>query len=593
MRVIKDILVKEIRDNWGGLAFIILLMVGIVGFDVISPWPFKILIDNVLATNAEPIALGGFLSFLKPVFDSRYLLGFFAILIYFLSTFLFEIVTYLHGSFTKKVIKNITSDFSKRAFNNLQFLAIGFYKKQKIGDYVYRLSYDVDAIGEFLEDGLLPLFTSGLYLVVTVAIMMLINFQLALLALAVLPVLAFGLYSFNTYITHATKRSETFNSTAYSFIEEALTHLKVIQAFSQERRESHRFASKTETSLSSDVAVYQLDFLVSLLIGIVIAISYSIVILYGIRAVFAGTLTTGLLVVFIFYLDNLTSPILSVIDAAMVTKQSYVKIARMRDFFSEKTHLEYHRSGALRTIDDASIRFDRVTVRGDKRGKDILRGASFNIADGQRTVIVGANGSGKTSIVNLIMRFIEKPTRGKVFLGGTDIADYDVTALRDSIAFVPQEITLFDDTIASNIMFGNQGASHADMRRAARLADADTFIERLPGKFGFKVGELGEFLSGGQRQKIMLARALMKRNAKILLFDETLSALDPHSRGVILHNLYDFSRGKTTIIVSNIFDVVTGADHIIVTNKGKIVYTGSARRLPRESSLYTMIENSQ
>lgn len=584
MKIISKILKQELRASSGSLLVVILLMLVIVGLEAIAPWPFKILLDNVLAPTPIGSDLG--IGTLGYIFQSRDLLGFFAILVYFLSTFSLTVVEYVRGIVGKKVVKNLTSGFSKNAFKNLQSLAIGFYNKQQIGDYIYRLSYDVSALGELVEDGLLPLVTSGLYLLVTATIMFLISFKLTLLALAALPFLAIGLYSFNTYIAPATKRSEFLNSAAFSFIEEALTHLKIIQAFSRERKESKAFNEKIESSLRSDVTLYRLDFLLTLLVGIIIAVSYSIIILYGIRSVFSGTLTTGLLIVFIFYLDNLTNPILSIIDAAAITKQSYLKIVRMEDFFSPRTHLKNR--GEVTTIDDMRIRFDHVTLRIG-RGKKILNNVSFEIEPRKRTVVFGVNGSGKTSIVNLLMRFVDKPTSGKIFLGGIPLNNYDLKSLRASVAFVPQEITLFNDTIKNNIAFGSEHATLRDVERAAHLAAADGFINNLPGKYSFNVGEGGNYLSGGQRQRLMLARALMKKDAKILLFDETLSALDVKTRKEVIDNIYFFSRGKTTIVVSNIFAVVKAADNVIVLDKGRVLYSGPASHLPREISLYKMI----
>lgn len=584
MKLINSILYEEIRANLSSLIVVLVLMFLIVGLDAIAPWPFKVLIDNVLAPN--PIGGEGWLNSFLRLFNSRELLGFFAVLVYFLSTFSLSIVEYLRSSFSKRVIKNLTSGFSKSAFKNLQSLAIGFYNKQQIGDYIYRLGYDVSALGDLLESGILPLVTSSLYLVVTVTIMFLIDVKLTLLSLAALPFLAVGLYSFNAYLGHATKRSEFLNSAVFSFIEEALTHLKIIQAFSQEHRESRSFNEKIDTSLKSDVVLYRLDFLLTLLVGIIIAVSYSVIILYGIRSVFSGVLTTGLLVVFIFYLDNLTNPILSIIYGAATVRQSYVKITRMGDFFTKKSHLDYR--GPVTKIVDTTIKFDRVTLRIGK-GPKILNNVSFEIEPQKRTVIFGVNGSGKTSIVNLILRFIDKPTSGDIFIGGINIKKYDLNALRGAVAFVPQEITLFNDSVRNNIAFGNPSSSLSDVKRAARLAAADEFISKLPGGYDFKVGEGGTFVSGGQRQRIMLARALMKKDAKILLFDETLSALDVKTRHEVLDNVYNFSRDKTMIIVSNIFAVVSAADNVIVLNKGKIVYSGPSSRLPKEISLYKMI----
>jgi len=474
MKVVNRILKKEIGAVVPQLVLILFLMLALVGLDVIAPWPFKILIDNVLSEN--PIATTSGIPMLDIIFHSRSLLGFFAVLIYFLSTFLLAVVEYFRSESTKKVIKRLTANFSKSAFKSLQSLAIGFYNKQKVGDYIYRLSYDVSALGEFLEDGLLPLITSSLYLLLTVGIMLSIDTTLTLFALVALPFLVIGLYSFNTAIGKATKRSEFFNSAAFSFIEEALSHLKIVQAFSQERRQAHQFGEKIDTSLVNDTSLYTLDFLLSLLVGIIISISYSIIILYGIKSVFAGTLTTGLLIVFIFYLDNLTNPVLNLIYASTAARQAYIKIRRMEEFFTVKSQLNYH-VGGLEAVDDTAIRFENVTVRGDK-GVKILEHVSFTVESGKRTVIFGVNGSGKTSVVNLILRFIDKPTSGTVYLGGHDIQTYDLKKLREIISYVPQEITLFNESIRQNIAFGNPRAKLEEVRAAAVVAAADEFIQK-------------------------------------------------------------------------------------------------------------------
>lgn len=589
VKYVTKTLSREMRNNSGPLGAVLVLMLLVVGFDVIAPWPFKILIDNVLST--EPFDSSGILGFLHTLFPSRDLLGFFAVFVYFSSTFGLALVEYIKSVFTKRVIKNITANFSKEAFKNLETLAIGFYSKQKIGDYIYRLGYDVSALGEFIEDGILPFLISFLYLGVTVTIMVLIDVNLAILSIAFLPFLAYGLYAFNRRVASATKRSEFYNSLTFSFIEEALNHLKIIQAFSQEKNEERAFDRRVDESLYSDAVLYRLDFLLSLLVGMVIALSYSVVMLYGIHAVFAGTLTTGLLIVFIFYLDNLTTPILSIIYSATAMREAWTKIARMEDFFSTRSHLDYHK-GPVTALTGTDIRFERVSLLGDN-SKRILDSLSFTIEAGKSTAIFGASGSGKTSLINLVMRFIEKPTRGRILIGGTPLEEYDIEMLRNHIGYVPQEITLFDDTIRNNIIFGNKHHTPERLERAARKAGVTTFIKRLPGEYDFRVGEAGGFLSGGQRQRIMLARALMKEEAPILIFDETFSALDVKTRQEVLRTVSGFSKNKTTIFISNVFDVITVAENIVVLSHGKLLYSGPAHRLPKEISLYKMINESE
>lgn len=588
-KYINKILLQQVWENKLSLGLALLLGFLLVGFDMASPWPFKILIDNVL--SAEPLGSGGFPQFLHTLFPSREALGFFAVFVYFLSRSSQSLFEYLHATFAHRAVRNVTASFSKSAYRNLETLAIGFYSKQKIGDYIYRLSNDVSAIGELIQDGIFQFITAVLYLGITIFIMSLIDVRLTILSVSMLPFLAFGQYVFDQHISTATKRSELRNSTVLAFIEETLNHLKIIQSFSQEKTEAKEFGHRIDVSLASDSVVSRLDLLLTLLVDMIIAISYGVVLLYGVRAVFDGAITTGLLIVFIFYIDNLTIPIQNIIYAVANTRQAYIRLMHMSDFFNIKSHLEYHQ-GSVHHLTGNDIRFEHVTMVG-REGKKILHDVSFTIEGGKTTVIFGGSGSGKTSVVNLIMRFLDKPTHGRILLGGTPIEEYDLEVIRDAITYVPQEITLFDDTIKNNIVFGSKNNTWPHLHKAARLADAEDFIQKLPGKYEFSVGEGGIFLSGGQRQRLMLARAFMKEQAEVIILDETVSALDIKSRTQVLHNVSAYAKGKTTIMVSNIFDMISAADNVIVLNHGRLLYSGPTKRLPKEMSLYTMITQDQ
>lgn len=561
----------------------------LVGFDIISPWPFKLLIDNVL--SGDPLEGNGLSSLLHSLFPARDALGAFAIFVYFASMTLQAFFEYLHALFAKHAIRKVIASFSKTAFKNLETLAIGFYNKQKIGDYIYRLENDVSSIGGLVEDGIFQFITAALYLGTTITIMAFIDAKLTILSVAAMPFLAFGQYTFNLRIARATRRSEFSNSALVSFIEDTLGHLKIIQSFSEEKRMSAAFGDRVESSLASEGVLSRLDLLLTLITGLIIAISYTVVLLYGVQAVFSGTITIGLLIVFIFYLDNLTFPIQNMLYALNNMRQAYEEILHMSDFFNLKSHLEYHQ-GTVHALKGTDIRFEHVTMVG-RGGKTILHDISFTIEAGKSTVIFGGSGSGKSTVINLIMRFLDKPTSGRILLGGIPIEEYDLEVMRDAITYVPQEITLFNDTIKNNIVFGSKHASPSAIRRAAMLADAADFIKKLPGRYDFSVGEAGNFLSGGQRQRLMLARALMKEEARIIILDETLSALDIKSRTLVLHNISEFAQGKTTIMVSNIFDMIAAADNIIVLNHGRLLYSGPAKRLPKEVSLYKMIMESE
>ncbi len=533
-----------------------------------APWPFKLLIDNVLGNETldKNTLTGHIFSF----FTSRESLAFSVVMAFFITSMMNTVMDYFVNISSKDFSKNLIFNFSKRAFANLERLAIGYYKKQEIGDYIYRLSYDVWALGELVETGLIPFITNLFFLLITITILFLIQPHLALIALGILPFLAVALSVFNQQIGSETKRSETSNSALFSFIQEVLNQLKTVQAFNQQNKKSLIFAEKEETSLHRDLNVYGLSFLLYLLLGVTIAISYSIVILFGIKAVFAGTMTTGFLIIFIFYLDNLTYPLLSLLQAATALKENYIKVSRMADFFDKKSQIVD--LGTVDKITNTEIKIGNVSVFGEE-GLPILENISLKIPKGKKTIIVGVSGSGKTTIASMLLRFID-PSKGKIFIGDHEISTYSLEVLRNSISYLPQDVVLFNDSIKNNIAVGSPEAGDREIYQAARLAIAEKFINHLPGKYDFQVGEEGNNLSGGQKQRIMLARAFMKINAKIVIFDEPMSSLDVKSRSAVIKSINEFSQGKTTIIISNVVDVIKQADHIIVLSEGKIIHAG-------------------
>ena len=583
MKQINKILYQEIKPYFGYLLLILLLVFFGVALESIAPWSFRILIDNVLNGDAldasEPISK--LLSFLT----SREALGFAAILLYFGSGMLSDITEYFVGLSTKKLNRRVIASFSQKAFDNLEKLSAGFYKKQQIGDYIYRLSYDVSALGDLLEEGILPIVNNFLYLVVTIAILFFINRELATLSLVLLPLLAVTLAVFNKSINRTSEASEQSNSALFSFIEEVLSKLRIVQAFNKQNRESALFQQKEQSSLLQELNLHGFNFLLDLLIGIIIAVSYSIVLLYGMRLVFAGQMSTGLLIAFILYLDNLSQPVLSFVSAVTTTKENYVKISRMNDFFD--TRFKEQKTGALLLKQSPKIIFDNVTVNAGS-GQSIVENLSFEIPAGKKSVVVGVNGSGKTTISNLILKFLH-PSHGRILLDGHDLHDYDLTYLREDIAFVPQEIVLFNESIRSNISFGKSLVNLKEIMQAAELAGAADFIARLPGRYDFEVGEEGLNLSGGQRQRIMLARAFLRTKAKIVILDEPLSALDVKTRSLVMGNLNMFTKSKTTIFISNVLEIVSQADHVIVLNQGRVLHSGSAQSLLKNKSLTELI----
>ena len=586
MKLLDKILILELRPYLWPLLGILLLVFASVGFQALSPLSFKILIDNVLGSERlSPTTLTGALfSF----FSSREVLGLFTVLIYCLSIIFSNVTEYYAGTKTKRLSRNIVWSFAKKAFENMEKLDIAYYKRQSLGDYLYRLSYDVSALGNLLEDGVLPLVTNFLYIVTTLGILFFLNVNLAFIALLILPILGLGLHVFNKSIDRATGKSEQSNSLLFSFIQQILNQLKIVQVFNQETKELVVFDEKERQALEDEYILYGLGFLLNAAIGIIIALGYSLVLVYGFRSVILGELSTGALIVFIFYLDNLTYPLINLITATTALREQYIKVSRMDEFFTPKLYT--HNTGTLTEVPEAEIVFNNVVLYGDDQ-VPILQHASFTIPKGKKTALIGVSGSGKTTVASLILRLLE-PLSGKILVSGKNINEYDVEHLRDTIAYVPQEVVLFNDTIRNNIAFGNPEASFSDIKEAARLAVADSFIESIPSGYQFHVGEEGGNLSGGQRQRILLARAFLRKEAKIIILDEPLSFLDVRTRAELIKNLNIFAKNKTVIIISNILEVLDQADQIIILNEEAVVHAGKADSLRYVDKLSKLILRS-
>ncbi len=576
MKTVNRVLLRDLRPQIPRLFLVFVLMMATTVFEAISPLPFKYLIDNVLGDDPIP-----FVNF----FHNKMTFGFFVVFIFFFVMLMSHIVQYMYSLSVKKVTTAIIYQFSQTAFESLQKLNIGFYRTQEIGDYIYRLGNDVLALGTLIEEGILPIFTSLLFVLAMTSILFFINVDLTILSLMAMPFLVFGLYFFNKRIVSTTQRSERWNSAVFSFIQEALSQLRIIQAFSREKTELTEFKQKMRLSLENDLKLEKLNLLLGLFIGAVIAVSYSLIIGYGLSLVMNNELSTGLLIIFIFYLDDLTNPILSIIYAVSTFKENAVKVERMNDFFEAKSQTK--NTGVLTEVTDTTIDFEHVNLLS-KEGLPILRDISVKFPAGKLSVIVGVSGSGKSSIVSLIPRLIDEPSCGKMLLGEHQLQEYDIQTIRQNISLVPQDSNLFNDTIYNIITFGRPDSTEEDVRHAARLACADAFIERLPRGYHFRVGDGGNYLSGGQRQRLMLARAFLK-DAQIYIFDEPMSALDLRTRQQIWESIGKVTKGKTTIIVSNVLDVISEADLVVVVDKGKIVDTGKHMDLRKKSNFYNLI----
>ncbi|MEK7123245.1 MAG: ABC transporter ATP-binding protein, partial [Patescibacteria group bacterium] len=481
----------------------------------------------------------------------------------------------------KRFSQTLILDFSKKAFARITHYPLSHFRRTDIGDYIYRLSYDASAIGELFENGVVPLVLNLIAAIVTGTILIFIHPVLGMLGVFMAPILVGMLMWFQRKIGKATRASEYSNSVLFTFIQEVLSQLKVVQAFTREEAEINAFQKKEAQMLNRDVRLAQMQFLLTLCVGVIIVFGYALVISYGIAEVLAGTMTAGFLVAFIFYLDNFTGPLISCVNAVANSKESMERVSRLSQLIEKKETEED--GGVAIAINGSDIVCKNVHVYGDEN-VHILKNISVTIPKNKVTVIVGTNGSGKTTFISLLLRFMEVG-KGNLTIDGRDIRTYAHTSLRQAVAYVPQEIELFDGTVRENVAFGNLLANDEDVERACRQAIADQFIKKLPGGYDYNVGDGGSRLSGGQRQRVLLARAIVKSDAPFLVMDEPFSFLDIRTYRRVLQTFPQWTKNKTVIIVSNVLQIIEKADFVIVFNEGRIAHTGTHAELVKKSDI--------
>jgi ABC-type bacteriocin/lantibiotic exporter with double-glycine peptidase domain len=270
-------------------------------------------------------------------------------------------------------------------------------------------------------------------------------------------------------------------------------------------------------------------------------------------------------------------------------KQSYIRLSRITSLFNPKLHTKD--VGTVTKITDSNIRFSEVTLQGQHREK-ILQDVSCTFKANTINALIGVSGSGKSSLTALILRLIDHPDVGDIHIGEYPITAYKLESLRKSIAYVPQEAVLFNQSISDVISFGNPNIPQSEIRQAAKLADADTFIKHHPGGYNFKVGDQGNLLSGGQRQRLLLARAYV-REAKIMILDEVFASQDPATRKHIMKNLRMYAEGRTVILITNILDVLDESDNIVLMDEGTVVKSGSYKELEHDPVLRDLIAKEE
>ena len=548
------------------------------------PWPLAFMVDSVLGKHPPP----GLITHLLGT-SNRYAFLVFAALAGLVLTIITNGVSVVHEYVNTKLEARVVLDFRSDLFSHAQRLSIDYHDRKQTGQLMSQMLQEAEAAGSFMMS-LLPLAQSAVTLIGMFLIALRIDSELALLSLAVVPFIyyAVGLYTSRIVPVLVYVRGLEWQSASIIF--ESMAMLRVVAAFAREPYEFGRFRKQGNTAAEARVGLTVRQTLFSLGVNTLTAAGTALILGVGAFHVLHGRLTTGELLVVLFYIAAVYQPLETISSSFGTMQQQLVAVQGAFQILDAEPEIDDPAHAVPIERAQGAVEFEHVHFSYQER-EETLKDITFAVEAGQHVALVGPTGAGKTTLINLIMRFYD-PKEGRVKLDGIDVRELTVRSLREQISIVLQVPQLFSGTIADNIRYGKLDASLDEIVEAARAANAHDFIDRLPARYDNELGEGGAQLSVGERQRICVARAFLK-DAPILILDEPTSAIDSMTESVILDALDRLMVGRTTFVIAHRLSTVRHADQILVMDGGCIVQRGGHDELLKLGGLYRQLHEAQ
>ncbi len=559
-----------LKPHWKALTLGLAAVTGEGMADLLQPWPLKVVLDNVLRNKPGQGWLNQVLA--HWVGDDKFALLRFAAGAVLVIAIFDALCSYGEKYVTTSVGQWVMHDLRRTVYSHIQRLSLAYHDQKRTGDLISRVTTDIDAVQTFITSGLLSVMVNAITLVGMVGVMFYLNWRFTLVALSVAPVLAVLVYSFTRRIKKASRELRKKEGEIVSNIQEMITSIRVVRAFAREDYEQRRLEAESLEGVDMALKARSLKAKLSPLVQVTVAVGTCMVLWFGGRMVLAGTLSPGSLVIFILYLGKMYKPMQELSKMTDAYSKATVGYERIRELLDTTGEVLDKRGARNAPPLKGDLEFRNVSFHYQS-DQPILKDVSFHIRPGQIAAFVGPTGAGKSTIASLIPRFYD-PISGDVFLDGMNIRDLRQKSLRQQISFVLQETVLFHVPVWQNIAYGRPEASRDEILKAAELANAHEFIEKMPQGYDTMVGERGVTLSGGQRQRIAIARAVI-RNSPILIMDEPSSGLDAASEKLVFDALDKLMEGKTAIIIAHRLATIRHADVIFVLKDGAIVEHGT------------------
>src|SRR2546425_4130083 len=577
-----------LRPHWKTLSIAFVAVVGESATDLLEPWPLKVVFDYVLGSKKVPEWMAGLVS---PIFglDKVAILEFAALAVLVIAV-AGALSSYTEKYLTTSVAQWVSHDLRRTLYHHIQRLSLSYHDHKRTGDLITRVTSDIDSIQSFISQALLGFIVQVLTLFGMIAVMFYLDWRFTILALSVTPALFIVVYGFTRQIKQASRAVREKEGEIASVAQEVLSSMRVVKAFSREDYEQERFEQQSLATVETALRARALKAKLTPAVEVIVALGTALVLWYGVKLVLNGEITTGSLLVFLLYLGKMYKPMRELSKMTDTLSKTAVGYERIKEVIETEREIRNVKGALSAPPFKGLIEFSHVDF-GYTPDNLILKDVNFKIEPGQLAAFVGPTGAGKTTIASLVARFYD-PVKGEVRIDGKDVRTYKIKSVRRQVSFVLQENLLFRASIWQNIAYGRPEASRAEIIEAARLANADEFIVKMPQQYDTLVGERGVTLSGGQRQRIAIARAII-RNSPILILDEPTSSLDSASEELVFEALARLIEGKTSIVIAHRLATVKRADVIFVLDECSIVEQGTHEQLLSSNGLYSELHELQ
>jgi ABC-type multidrug transport system fused ATPase/permease subunit len=584
----RRLVVELLRPYRTWLVIILLAMLVETAMSLAAPWPLKVILDNVVGTHKAPQWLAPFQSSLFG--HSKMQLAALAGIITVLIAALGAVASYIDNYYTESVGQWVAHDLRMRVYDHLQHLSLGYYDSHQTGALLSTITDDIKTIQGFASSSTLDILVDFLTIVGMLGVMLWLEFDFALIAVAVSPFLLLFVARLNRAVKRATHEVRHHQSDIVAVVQQGLESIRVVKAFGRQELEESRLYDVSQATVDAALKARRVKSLLSPVVTLVVALCTGFVLWRGTALVLADVMTVGALTVFLAYLSKFFKPVQDLAKMSNTLAQTAVAMERVQAILNTQAMVPERSDAREPEPLKGAITFDHVGFGYDPAVL-VLRDVNFSIAPGQLVGVVGATGGGKSTVVGLIPRFYD-PGAGRVLIDGVDLRDLKLQGLRKQIGFVLQDTVLFCGTIRDNIAYGRPDASEDEIVAAANLANAHEFIARMPKGYDSLVGERGLTLSGGQRQRIGIARAII-RNAPILILDEPTAALDTESEKLVIDALERLMKGRTVITIAHRLSTIRDAHKIIVLKDGVVFEEGTHEELVVRGGFYAELYRVQ